>query len=247
MRKRTLVTIILVFLVSHLALVSCKKTETAGVAPSAEEAHRTAMLEKSFAESKKVVAARVNGEAITLFTLFREMNALAPRYLGAGGQRTPELDKKIRSEALDIVIFEELAVEEARKRGMKAAPEAIEGEIRKIKASTGSPAGFQEYLDKNGLTEGELRKTLEQDALFEMIATQEIDAKITVTDAALRARYKKEKTGLKDAAHRQMTFEESKGMLEQKVRAEAAEKRMREWEKELRKNARIELVGQKRG
>jgi hypothetical protein len=79
-----------------------------------------------------------------------------------------------------------------------------------------------------------------------MIAAQEVDAKITVTDADLRERYKKDKAGLKDPSHKQMTFEAAKGLLEQKVRAEAGEKRMREWEKELRKNARIEIIEQKK-
>jgi hypothetical protein len=34
-------------------------------------------------------------------------------------------------------------------------------------------------------------------------------------------------------------------MIEQKVRAEAGEKRMREWETQLKKNALIEIVEQK--
>jgi hypothetical protein len=86
---------------------------------------------------------------------------------------------------------------------------------------------------------------IEQDHLFELIAAREIDAKITVTDAALRERYKKEKAKMKDASHLKMSFEEAKGMLELKVRAEAGEMRMREWERDLRKNALIEIVEQK--
>jgi parvulin-like peptidyl-prolyl isomerase len=244
MRKRTLVAIILVFAISHLALVSCKKKETAGVPPS-PEAHRTAMLEKSFAESKKVAAARVNGEAITMFSLLQEMNAIAPQYLAPGKQRTPELDAKIRKHALDTVIFEELAVQEAKKRGMTVTSEVLDREIKKIKADTGSADAFREYLVQRGLSESELRKMIEQDALFEMISAQEVDAKITVTEADLRTRYNKEKAGLKDSSHKQMTYEAAKGMLEQRVRAEAGEKRMREWEQELRKNARIEVLDQK--
>jgi hypothetical protein len=241
MKKHALLTMILVVAVSHLMLFSCKKTETAGAPP---DAHRNEMLKRSFEESKKVIAAKVNGEAITLFALLREMNAIAPQYLSQGRQRTPALDNKIRNDALNNVIIQALAVQEARKRGMKVNPDVIDGELKKIKANAGSPAAFQEYLDNNGLTEDELRQTVEQDALFELIATQEVDAKITVTDAALRERYNREKAGLKDSSHRQMTFEQAKPLLEQRVRAEAAEKRMRQWEKELRKNARIEIVKQ---
>ena len=244
MRKSTITAIIMVLLLPQLMLSACKRSETTS-GKTSPEAHQKEMVKKSFEESKKVTAAKVNGEAITVFALLREMNAIAPQYMAAGAQKTPELDEKIRADALNTLIFQEMAVQEARKRGMKVSPEVIDREMENIKAKTGPGDAFQEFLARNGLTEKELRKTIEQDALFEMIAAQEIDAKITITDAALRERYKKEKAGLKDPAHRKMTFEESRGMLEQKARAEAAEKRMREWEKELKKNARIEIIEHK--
>jgi hypothetical protein len=244
MRKSTVTAIIMVFLLPQLMLSACKKSETTS-GKTSPDAHQKEMMKNSFEESKKVTAAKVNGEAITMFALLHEMNAIAPQYTAGGTQRTPELDAKIRTAALNTLIFQEMAVQEARKRGMKVGPEVIDREMENIKAKTGPGDAFQEFLAKNGLTEKELRKTIEQDALFEMIAAQEIDTKITITDAALRKRYKKEKAVLKDPAHRKLTFEESRGMLEQKARAEAAEKRMREWEKELKKNARIEIIEHK--
>ena len=244
MRKSAITAIIMVLLVPQVMLFACKKTEptSARISP---EAHEKAMVKKGFEESKKVIAAKVNGEDITMFALLREMNDIAPQYAAVGKQKTPELDTKIKTDALNTLILQELAVQEARKRGMKVKPEDIDREITNIKAKAGPGNAFQEYLDTNDLTEAELRKSVEQDALFEMIATQEVDAKITITDAALRERYKKEKAGLKDSSHKQMTFEAAKGVLEQKVRAEAGEKRMKEWEKELKKNARIEIIEQK--
>ncbi len=242
MKKSTIAVIIAVLLAPQLMLSSCKRSGSEVKKP---DARRQDMIMRSFEESKKVVAVRVNGEAIMMFALFREMNVVGPRYLAAGAKRTPELDKKVRQEALRNVIFHELGVQEAKKRGMKAGPELIDNEIKKMKADAGSEAAYRKYLADDSLTEDELRKMLEQDALFEMIATQEVDGKIRVTDADLRERYRKERAGLRDANHRELTFEAARGVLEQKVRAEAAGKRMREWEKELRKNARIEIVDQK--
>ena len=244
MRKSTITSVIMVLLITQAMLSACKKSESerALIAP---EAHQQEMVKKSLEESKKVTAAKVNGQAITMFALLREMNAVASQYAAAGTPKTPELDQKIRTDALNTLIFQELAVQEARKHGMKVNPEVIDHEIESIKAKAGPGDAYKEYLAKNGLTEEELRKTIEQDALFEMIATREIDEKITITDADLRARYKKDKAGLKDSSHRQMNFEAAKGMIEQKVRSEAGEQRMREWEQQLKKNALIEIVGQK--
>jgi hypothetical protein len=245
MRRRTITAAMMVLLVLQPALFACKKTGTPAPKPG-QEAHKEAMLKKSFEESKKVTAATVNGEPITMYSVLREMNAIGPQYLKPGQQATPEITASIRKDALNTLIIQALAVQQARERGLKVKPEAIDAEIKKIRDEKGSDAGYQEYLVNNGLTEDELRKIIEQDHLFELIAAQEVDAKIHVTDAALRARYKREKAGLKDTAHRQMTFQEAKGMLELKVKADAAEMRMREWEKELRKNARIEVPGQQK-
>jgi hypothetical protein len=175
------------------------------------------------------------------------MNTIAPQYLTPGQKPTPELNAKIRKDALNTLVVQELAVQEARKRGMKAGPEIIDNEIKKMKGSMGSEDAFKTYLARNGLTENDLRKILGQDYIFELIAAHEVDAKITVKDAALRERYNREKKGLvtHDASRRQLSFEEAKGLLEQKIRAEAGEKRMREWEKELRKNASIEIIQKK--
>ncbi len=231
----------MVVLITPVMLVGCRQSESER-AKTAPEEHQQAMVKKSLAESKKVTVATVNGEAITMFTLLREMNAVAPQYAAAGKAKTPALDEKIRKDALDTVIMQALAVQEAKKQGMKVSPDIIDGGIQKIKTETGTGEAYRKYLEDNGLTEAELRKTIEQDALFEMIAAKEIDEKIRVPESALRARYQKEKAGLRDSRHKQMTYEEARGVIEQKVRAEAAEKRMREWEKELKKGARIEIV-----
>jgi SurA N-terminal domain len=244
MKKHLITLITLVLLVSHFMLPGCRKSESER-AKTAPEAHQKEMVKRSFEESKKVISAKVNGEPIAMFSVLREMNAIAPQYLAVGQPATPELNAKIRKDALNTLITQELAVQEARKRGMKVKPEAIDSEIMKIKGDKGSEAGYQGYLGSQGITENELRKAIEQDTLFEMIAAQEIDAKVMVTDAALRERYKKGKAGLKDAAHRQITFEAAKGLLEQRLRAEAVDKRMRDWAEELRKNARIEIIEQK--
>ncbi len=244
MKKNFFITIAMAVLVP-LMFSACKKTEPTRAAVS-PEAHQQEMLRKSFDESKKAVVARVNGEPITMFTLLREMNEIAPRYQAKDGQISQQAHETIRKDALNNVIFLELATQEARKRGLKSAPEMLNNEIKKIKDGTGSPKAYQAYLDKNGLTEQELQKIIEQDALFEMIAVQEVDNKITITDTALQARYQKDKPGLKDSAHRTMTFEAAKPLLEQTVRTEMAEQKMREWQKELKKNARIEILEQQK-
>jgi hypothetical protein len=251
MNKGTKTVIIMVALLLQVALVSCKKADTTGkgrsqMTPDTAQEHVMTQIKRSMEESKKVAAAKVNGETITMFTLLREMNIIGPQYLKPGQERTPELDAKVRKDALNILVFQELAMQEAKKRGMTVKPDLIDNAIKKIKADAKTGDAYQKYLADQSLTENELRKSIEENILFELIATQEIDAKIKVSDQELKKRYAKQKAELKkDAAHGKMTFEQAKAMLEQRIRDEAGEKRMREWEKELKKTAKIEIIEQK--
>jgi hypothetical protein len=239
MKIKALAAAALMIVLAQGMTTSCKKTEPGAVSPD-----QAARLQKSFTESKQAAAARVNGAEVSMFVLLREMNAIAPQYLARTQQRTPAIDEQIRKDALNNVIVQELAVQEASKAGLQAKPEAVDAELRKMKARLGSASAFEGYLAKNGLTEAELRKQIAQDALFELIAAREVDAKIKVTESDLKKRYQAEKSGLKDANHKELTFEAARGVLEERARAEASERRMREWEKELKKNAKIEIVKQ---
>jgi len=245
MSTKLIATLIMVCTASSLVLSACKKTDAPGArtaSQSADQIQQREALQQGFAESKKVTALRVNGESVSEFLVLREMNAIASQYLKPGQPRTPDIDARIRRDALEIVIFQTLAVQEARRRGMQVRPDAIDAELRKLRSDAGSDAAYQEYLGKDGLSEAELRKIVEQDALFEMIADREIDAKIIIAEADLRKRYDAERARFTDAAHRQITFADAKGLLEQKIRAERSGKRIKEWEQELRKNARIEVL-----
>jgi hypothetical protein len=245
MGKNALVTTVFMAIIcTQLLLPGCKRSESPAAKTTPGQAHQKEMLTRGFADSKKVTAVNVNGVAITEFFVLREMNAAAPQYLASGQKRTRELDAKIRRDAINILITQELAVQEAKRRGIPIPAAVVDDELRRIRSQAGSESAFRDYLASNGLTGEELRKIIESDFLFEQIASLEIDRKIDTSDAALKALYEREKAGMKDAAHRQMTFEEARGMLEQRLRTEESEKRLKAWEKELRKNASIEIFGQ---
>ncbi len=230
------------------ALSACNSNGASAVsAVQAEQAHKAAILQRSFEESKKVRAATVNGEVITLFALLREMNAIAPRYSATDRKADKTKQDMIRTDALNILVFQTLASQEARKRGLSVRPDVIDAEMKRIQAELGTDDAFRAYLAKNGLSEAELRASIEGDALFEMIATREVDMRISVTDGTLRGFYTKHRSEfVAGPDRRQMSFEEAHPALERRLRTEAEEKRMKEWQNELRKNARIEVVKETR-
>jgi hypothetical protein len=162
---------------------------------------------KGVEESKKHVVARVNGVEITLYRLIDRMNQIAPNLLRSH-ERTPGIDDWVKREALSILIFRELAIQEAVRLGIKAPPEQIDETLEKIKATAGSEDEFKKFLNTTGKTEESLRKDIGRNLLFDMIIEQEV-----VSHA--------KKGGRGDTS---------------------AELRRVEWEKELKKGAKIEIT-----
>jgi len=142
------------------------------------------------------------------------------------------------------LIFKELAVQEAIKEGMRIKPQAVEDVINKVKAQAGSEEAYKKYLEERNVNEDALKKIVERSHLLEMITAKEIFDKIKVDDKVLRNTYDKEKASFmtKDNPPRQMSFEEAKGFIEGRIKSERGEKRMAEWDNELRKKAKIEVM-----
>jgi len=284
-------------------------------------------------EARRIIVARVNGVDITMFMLVRAMNRIAPQHVKKGDEATPEMTEQIKQDALDMLILEELAVQQAIKEGIIPAAEEIEKVMSQIRESLGSEQAYQAYLDKSLLTEDMLKKLIERSRRYELITAREVYGKVIMDEKLLREEYEREKERFilpdnflvedvfflnkdEDAARaksyevlklikkknndvwklvldgtfivrkiriseerypeiyktmrdmnvgdlsdvikeadgfhiikvvkkehsRQATFEEAKPALEPKFLVLAQDQRKKEWEKELRKGARIEIL-----
>jgi parvulin-like peptidyl-prolyl isomerase len=148
---------------------------------------------KGIEKAKKIVVARVNGVDITMKELTDIMKAIAPRYINDATKKSPEIDAKIRKEALDTLVFRELAFQEAIRQGMKVKSGNVETAMKNIKTNLGSESAYKEYLVNSGHTEESLRKQLERDQLIDMINTKEVLQKTKVDEKLVRNTYNKDK------------------------------------------------------
>lgn len=235
----------LLMVTTALPGLSCRndnagKKDTAEMPPGHEKVIEQHM--KGIEESKVVVVAKVNGVNISMHELIAVMNQLAPKYIKPE-ERNPQMDEKVKNEALDALIFRELAVQEAERQGLKVPPEMIDSEVNNAKAGLGSEDAYRQYLKDLGLTETLFRKGIEKAKLFEMIALKEISQKVKVDEKAVRDTYNRDKkTYTQKDPPRMMTFEEAKGVIERRLAAPVAEKRKAEWEAQLKKSAKIEII-----
>jgi len=282
---------------------------------------------------KEIAVARVNGEIVTMAMVVDMMNRIAARTNAVA--ETPEDIEALKNEALEKLITNELAYQQAKAQGITIDEKMINMAIRNLKENLGGEEKYRRFLERERVTEGDLRNRVERSLTLERIFASEVYAKVTVPEAQVRVLYEEQKerymtadrvtvtdvmflgdrsdaeTGRKaeeilqkireeknldpwkltqdgtfivrnlhldrekqkelyeaakalqtgelsgvvennDTLHimklkkyvpsRQMSFDEVRAQLENELRVPAQEKRMEDWEKELRTGAKIEII-----
>jgi hypothetical protein len=235
---------VVVCLLTALILISvsaCKKREPAAPPPTPEQKAAIEEMKKNAEEARKVFAAKVNGVEITMHDLVREMNRVTPKYV-KGDEKIPAATAaKIKKEALDNLIFNELAVQEAARQGLTVNREQIDEVVKLMKEQMGSRDAYQQYLDNLGINEEGLKKRIERSHLFEMVTAKEVYHKIAIDEQEMRAEYEKNKSAYK-AGDRQLSYEEASAAIKRKMTSERGAVRKKEWGAALRKTAMVEIT-----
>jgi hypothetical protein len=235
---------IILVCVAILTVYSCNRNktekETAKLPP--EHAKAVEAYKKGVEESKKIIVAKVNGAAITMNELIREMNTVAPQYVRPGQKKDRQLDKKIEKEALDRLIYRELAVQDAARQGITVPPQAVGEEMQKARSRFKTDDAFRASLAKAGITEDELRRDIERSLIVDMITEKEIFDKVKVDPLQVKKTYEREKASFTGPGGKQLSFEEARPIIEQKLMTPLVQKREDAWVDGLKKAAKIEIT-----
>ena len=141
-------------------------------------------------EDRKTIVAKVNGAAINSQSLIDVMN-----HMSAANERASifESREEIRKKALDRLIFEELAVQEARRRGLVLGEGALDRGMATVRRNLGDEEAYKNFLASQGITDEELRSQVERALLLQRIIDQEVTRKAVVSDDAVRNEYGRQK------------------------------------------------------
>jgi parvulin-like peptidyl-prolyl isomerase len=129
--------------------------------------------------------ARVNGVALSDRDLAREMFAIFP-YAKQHNGFPEKLEPQIRKGALDMIIFEELAYQEAKRRNMTIPTERLTHEEREFRKQFPSPEVFQGFLREELKGSRQLlREKIRRSLLIEALMNAEVfnKAKVSATEA----------------------------------------------------------------
>jgi peptidyl-prolyl cis-trans isomerase SurA len=137
------------------------------------------------------IVARVNGAVLTDRDLVREMFAIFPYAKQHNG--FPEgLEPQIRKGALDMIIFEELVYQEAKRRNIAIPPERMARAERDFRKQFPSQEVYEQFIkvELNG-SQKALREKIRRSLLIETLLNAEVVDKSKVTVAQAKAFYDK--------------------------------------------------------
>ena len=148
------------------------------------------------AETVERVVAKVNGQIITLSEFQgRQLAAAQAARVDAStvGAFLRKNNSKILQDAIDEILLLQRAEDADLKPPALYVDEVI-GQVRK-EHNLSSQQELEAALAREGLTLGELRRNVERRILREMIIRRDIEPKMTVSDADLRAEYERVRDG----------------------------------------------------
>jgi len=166
----------------------------AQVASHAPTAVKTGMKTTKTASSLQVTGkpvARVNGTALTDRDLLREMVSMFP-YARQHNGFPKDLEPEIRRGALEMIIFDELVYQEAKRRQLTISPARLAQAEKDFRQQFPSQDVYTEFLqiEANG-SQQVMREKIRRSLLIEALIKSEVGTKTMVSAAQARAYYDK--------------------------------------------------------
>ena len=171
--------------------VSVANAQVASHAPTAiKTGLKTAKAPTSLQVTDKPVA-RVNGAALTDRDLLREMYSIFP-YARQHNGFPKDLEPEIRRGALDMIIFDELVFQEAKRRQLAISPARLARAEKEFRQQFPSTDVYEQFLqiEASG-SQQVMRERIRRSLQIEAVIKSDVETRAMVSSAEARAFYDK--------------------------------------------------------
>jgi len=136
--------------------------------------------------------ARVNGTVLTDRDLLREMYTIFPYARQHNGGFPKAMEEDIRKGALQMIVFEELVYQEAKRRGMTVTQTKLDHAVVEFRKQFKSPDDYKGFMtwECQG-SEQVLRRKVRRSLLIDQLLAVEVKDKSAVSPAETKAYYEK--------------------------------------------------------
>lgn len=142
----------------------------------------------SFAED--VIVAKVNGTVLTQKNLDTELDRLIPQ-ITFHRNVSPEKRKYYYGKALEELVSKELMYQDAVSRELRPDKAKVDVQIEKFKKRFKTEESFKAALDKEGLTEDQLRATMAKEIAVQTVIGKTVTEPAQVGEVELKEYYEK--------------------------------------------------------
>jgi parvulin-like peptidyl-prolyl isomerase len=140
-------------------------------------------------EPQKIVVSRVNGVPLYMDALVAMMNRLPDR---DNSGKTESLEEH-RKKALDRLVLQELAYQQATSQGASIGADKVDMAIGNFKDNLGGEKAYSAYLSQQNVTEARLRAQVERSLTIELMYAKEVLARVSVPEDDMKREYEREK------------------------------------------------------
>lgn len=140
------------------------------------------------------VLAKVNGSPITVNEFSLIFNQLKGEQ-DELSQRNPQVLQKIKTRALNESIILSLLRQECTKKGVRVAKEEVDGRLANWRDGY-PPGGFEEMLQKQGITEDFIRRRIEDLLMVEKVTASLFGTETQVSDDEMKNYFKQHEAEL---------------------------------------------------
>jgi hypothetical protein len=112
---------------------------------------------------------------------------------------SPQKDKIVR-EVIDKEVVRELMYQEGQKLNLIVEPNIIETELQALKSAYKNEDDFKKALLKRGITEDDLKKSIEVDSQAQTIIKQQVKGMVRIDDSLVEKYYKDNKENFRRPA-----------------------------------------------
>lgn len=143
------------------------------------------------------ILAVVNGEIITSYDFNQRWSGIYSRVKRQYGDKVqlPELQTQlldIKKHLLGEMVDELIVAQEAKRMGIEVPDSEVDAFIENIKKSQQLDAeGFKAFLQRNNLTEAELKKSVKDDLVKRRMVQHNVSSRIVITDQEIADEYQR--------------------------------------------------------
>lgn len=153
--------------------------------PAAPSQPEPAPVAAAPADPESVVLT-VNGEPIYLW----QVNLMVPQVAATMRQQGMQANQQqMMQAALQQSVQARLLAQEARRRGLEADADRVTETMQRIEGQSGGAEGLAANLERAGVTREQLRATVDEADLIQVLVENQIAPGIEVTDAEVEAYY----------------------------------------------------------